>query len=220
MELLRLFKTIDIDHNGKLSREELQLAFSRAGLAVPSSKLDVFFSEVDANRDGSISFEEWRYVDLVETLAPQFQGSNAMPSLSPHIHSTPCPHGSSLTQTQRFPIVHARNLAKSARGDELLSGYPPHQPRRRRPPQRRHNIRTRYTISPFFLWLDISHCKNTTPLRVCLHQISRLARHGCAGRRCANPPATLRYRGPLCCRSRRAGAARSKCSFCADWLSS
>ncbi|KAK3204111.1 hypothetical protein GRF29_106g1711225 [Pseudopithomyces chartarum] len=143
MELLRLFKTIDIDHNGKLSREELQLAFSRAGLAVPSSKLDVFFSEVDANRDGSISFEEWRYVDLVETLAPQFQGSNAMPSLSPHIHSTPCPHGSSLTQTQRFPIVHARNLAKSARGDELLPGYPPHQPGRRRPPQRRHNIRTR-----------------------------------------------------------------------------
>lgn len=87
MELLRLFKTIDIDHNGKLSREELQLAFSRAGLAVPSSKLDVFFSEVDANRDGSISFEEWRYVDLVETLAPQFQGSK-VPTRCPRYHLT------------------------------------------------------------------------------------------------------------------------------------
>lgn len=61
-ELLTLFKSIDIDHNGRLSREELQIAFSRAGLAVPNSKLDVFFSEVDADNDGTISFEEWRYV--------------------------------------------------------------------------------------------------------------------------------------------------------------
>ena len=61
-ELLTLFKSIDIDNNGRLSREELQIAFSRAGLAVPNSKLDVFFSVVDANNDGTISFEEWRYV--------------------------------------------------------------------------------------------------------------------------------------------------------------
>ena len=85
MELLRLFKTIDIDHNGKLSRDELQLAFSRAGLAVPSSKLDVFFSEVDANRDGSISFEEWRYVDLVKTLAPT---SSKVSTRPPRYHLT------------------------------------------------------------------------------------------------------------------------------------
>lgn len=61
-ELLALFKSIDSDRNGKISRGELQVAFSRAGLAVPNSKLDVFFSEVDANNDGAISFEEWRYV--------------------------------------------------------------------------------------------------------------------------------------------------------------
>lgn len=59
-ELLALFRSIDSDQNGKISREELQVAFGRAGLAVPKSKLDVFFSEVDANNDGGISFDEWR----------------------------------------------------------------------------------------------------------------------------------------------------------------
>lgn len=59
-ELLTLFKSIDYDHDGKLSKDELRAAFSRAGLAVPNSKLDEFFLEVDTNRDGVISFEEWR----------------------------------------------------------------------------------------------------------------------------------------------------------------
>ncbi|KAL8912548.1 MAG: hypothetical protein Q9171_002489 [Xanthocarpia ochracea] len=59
-ELLKLFKTIDRDHNGQLDKSELKSAFARAGLAVPNSKLDRFFSEVDTNRDGAISFEEWR----------------------------------------------------------------------------------------------------------------------------------------------------------------
>jgi solute carrier family 25 phosphate transporter 23/24/25/41 len=31
-------------------------------LAVPNSSLDSFFAEVDTNNDGTISFEEWRYV--------------------------------------------------------------------------------------------------------------------------------------------------------------
>ncbi|KAL9603229.1 MAG: hypothetical protein Q9179_002268 [Wetmoreana sp. 5 TL-2023] len=59
-ELLKLFKSIDRDHNGQLDKNELKLAFTRAGLAVPNSKLDQFFSEVDTNSDGVISFEEWR----------------------------------------------------------------------------------------------------------------------------------------------------------------
>ncbi|KAF2472035.1 calcium dependent mitochondrial carrier protein-like protein [Lindgomyces ingoldianus] len=59
-ELLALFRSIDFNHDGKLSKDELQAAFKRAGLAVPSSKLDNFFLEVDANHDGVISFEEWR----------------------------------------------------------------------------------------------------------------------------------------------------------------
>lgn len=63
-ELLKLFKSIDRDHNGQLDKSELRLAFTRAGLAVPNSKLDQFFSEVDTNSDGVISFEEWRYNTL------------------------------------------------------------------------------------------------------------------------------------------------------------
>lgn len=59
-ELLSLFQSIDRDRNGKLDKSELQAAFRTAGLAVPSSKLDQFFSEVDTDHDGVISFDEWR----------------------------------------------------------------------------------------------------------------------------------------------------------------
>lgn len=59
-ELLFLFRSIDHNQDGKLSKDELQAAFMRAGLAVPSSKLDRFFAEVDTNHDGVISFDEWR----------------------------------------------------------------------------------------------------------------------------------------------------------------
>ncbi|KAL9000096.1 MAG: hypothetical protein Q9169_001171 [Polycauliona sp. 2 TL-2023] len=59
-ELLKLFRSIDRDHNGQLDKSELKAAFARAGLAVPNSKLDRFFSEVDTNGDGVISFNEWR----------------------------------------------------------------------------------------------------------------------------------------------------------------
>lgn len=60
-ELLKLFRSIDRDHNGQLDKAELKSAFTGAGLTVPNSKLDQFFSEVDVNHDGVISFEEWRY---------------------------------------------------------------------------------------------------------------------------------------------------------------
>ncbi|KAK8240189.1 calcium dependent mitochondrial carrier protein-like protein [Phyllosticta capitalensis] len=59
-ELWQLFKSIDHNHDGKLDKDELHSAFLRAGLIVPNSKLNRFFSEVDANNDGAISFEEWR----------------------------------------------------------------------------------------------------------------------------------------------------------------
>lgn len=60
-QLYRLFKSIDLDGDGKLDRSEIRNAFHEAGLAVPNSKLDKFFEEVDTNRDGVITFDEWRY---------------------------------------------------------------------------------------------------------------------------------------------------------------
>ena len=59
-ELWQLFKSIDRDHNGQLDKNELRLAFVAAGINLPSSKLDQFFSEVDSNNDGVITFDEWR----------------------------------------------------------------------------------------------------------------------------------------------------------------
>ncbi len=59
-ELRQLFESIDRDHNAELDKDELKLAFRRAGLAISSAKLNQFFDEVDVNHDGVISFEEWR----------------------------------------------------------------------------------------------------------------------------------------------------------------
>ncbi|EUC50216.1 hypothetical protein COCMIDRAFT_82701 [Bipolaris oryzae ATCC 44560] len=59
-ELRHLFQTIDYNHDGKLSKEELRSALRSAGLTVPNRSLDTFFAEVDTNNDGVISFEEWR----------------------------------------------------------------------------------------------------------------------------------------------------------------
>ena len=59
-ELWNLFKSIDRNHDGRLHKSELRAAFSSANIAVNSGKLDSFFDHVDGNRDGEISYEEWR----------------------------------------------------------------------------------------------------------------------------------------------------------------
>src|SRR4051794_8764601 len=59
-QLLQLFKSIDRDRNGRLNKEDLQAAFKRAGLSVPMRRMSGFFDEIDMNRDGYISFDEWR----------------------------------------------------------------------------------------------------------------------------------------------------------------
>lgn len=63
-ELWQLFKSIDRDHNGQLDKGEVRSAFERAGIKLPGTKLDQFFSEVDTNHDGVITFDEWRYPDV------------------------------------------------------------------------------------------------------------------------------------------------------------
>ncbi|KAF3482222.1 uncharacterized protein GIQ15_04981 [Arthroderma uncinatum] len=111
-QLWQLFQAIDHDRNGHLDKTELKDAFSRAGMSVPNSKLDQFFEDVDTNRDGVISFDEWRdfllflpdthnlrsvisYYSATGTLNPEgdvhinktLQGSGTAPHLSP---TTPC----------------------------------------------------------------------------------------------------------------------------------
>lgn len=59
-QLLALFRSIDHDQDGRLNKQELQAAFQRAGLSVPKARLAGFFSEIDLNKDGFITFDEWR----------------------------------------------------------------------------------------------------------------------------------------------------------------
>ncbi|KAI1213598.1 mitochondrial carrier [Annulohypoxylon truncatum] len=59
-QLFVLFKSIDRDQNGKIDKEELHHAVQHAGLAVPMRRLNEFFENIDHNRDGFITYEEWR----------------------------------------------------------------------------------------------------------------------------------------------------------------
>ena len=67
IELWQLFKDIDRNRDGRLDKAELATAFSNSGITVSRAKLDRFFSEVDANSDGSLSFDEWRYSSTLTT---------------------------------------------------------------------------------------------------------------------------------------------------------
>lgn len=71
-QLYVLFKSIDRDQNGKIDKEELHHAVQRAGLAVPLRRLDEFFENIDHNRDGFITFEEWRLVYFLFRISPRF----------------------------------------------------------------------------------------------------------------------------------------------------
>ncbi|KAL1303431.1 hypothetical protein AAFC00_006820 [Neodothiora populina] len=75
-ELWSLFNSIDKDRDGHIDKSELRAAFVRAGLAVPNSRLDKFFADVDSDNDGVISFDEWR--DFLLFLPSQSPGLKAV----------------------------------------------------------------------------------------------------------------------------------------------
>ncbi|KAK0708954.1 mitochondrial carrier domain-containing protein [Lasiosphaeria miniovina] len=79
-QLLALFRSIDRDQDGRLNKEELHAAFQRAGLAVPKRRLAGFFDEIDMNRDGYISFDEWR--DFLLFMPADHNGSALEAALS------------------------------------------------------------------------------------------------------------------------------------------
>ncbi|KAF2745173.1 calcium dependent mitochondrial carrier protein-like protein [Sporormia fimetaria CBS 119925] len=73
-ELLSLFRMLDHDRDGKISKEEFKLSCRNHGIVVPNSKVDQLFLEVDANRDGVISFDEWRdFLVFIPVSAPNLQ---------------------------------------------------------------------------------------------------------------------------------------------------
>ncbi|KAL4923985.1 calcium-binding mitochondrial carrier protein [Aspergillus undulatus] len=59
-ELWQLFKSIDHNHNGEIDKGELKAAFSKSGLTVSNAKIEEFFADVDTNKDGVITYPEWR----------------------------------------------------------------------------------------------------------------------------------------------------------------
>ena len=45
-----------------MDKDELYAAFQRAKIAIPMRRLHEFFEDIDHNKDGFITYEEWRYV--------------------------------------------------------------------------------------------------------------------------------------------------------------
>jgi len=59
-ELLEAFKLFDLDGSGSISREELTTLMKNLGQALTDDEIDAMIDEVDDNRDGEISFEEFK----------------------------------------------------------------------------------------------------------------------------------------------------------------
>jgi solute carrier family 25 phosphate transporter 23/24/25/41 len=56
-ELWRIFKSVDVDGNGRIDKKELKNALSRAGITVdPPQRLEEFFHSIDRNNDGGTAF--------------------------------------------------------------------------------------------------------------------------------------------------------------------
>lgn len=67
-ELWNVFKDFDIDGDMKLRIADVREACSRAGFQVNETTLEGFMQEVDKNKDGYITFGEWRDFLLVRFL--------------------------------------------------------------------------------------------------------------------------------------------------------
>lgn len=59
-KLWPLFRTIDFHETGRFDKDALKLAFERSGVTVSSARIDEFFEDVDKNKDGVITYAEWR----------------------------------------------------------------------------------------------------------------------------------------------------------------
>ncbi|XP_019415329.1 PREDICTED: calcium-binding mitochondrial carrier protein SCaMC-2-like isoform X2 [Lupinus angustifolius] len=60
LELYQIFQSIDVEQNGSIHSEELSDALGRAGIEMCEGELVRFVEHVDKDRNGVITFEEWR----------------------------------------------------------------------------------------------------------------------------------------------------------------
>jgi solute carrier family 25 phosphate transporter 23/24/25/41 len=51
-ELWRIFRSVDVDGNGRIDKGELRSSLARAGIAVDPGRLEEFFGSIDKNNDG------------------------------------------------------------------------------------------------------------------------------------------------------------------------
>lgn len=67
-ELWQIFHSVDLDSNGRIDKIELAEALVRAGVLADGDRLQQLFEFMDQNKDGVISFEEWRLDYLISAL--------------------------------------------------------------------------------------------------------------------------------------------------------
>ncbi|XP_024377247.1 calcium-dependent mitochondrial ATP-magnesium/phosphate carrier protein 3 [Physcomitrium patens] len=60
IELFNLFEAIDVSRDGVLQREELLFALRNAGVQLGDQELDAFLQHIDQDKNGHITFGEWR----------------------------------------------------------------------------------------------------------------------------------------------------------------
>eukprot|EP00794_Sanderia_malayensis_P005029 gene5029-5687_t len=72
-ELKEKFDAFDLDHNGHITSGEIGVAFQELGENVPGYKLRDIIKEVDANKNGTIEFDE--FLEIYKSVSNKFKSS-------------------------------------------------------------------------------------------------------------------------------------------------
>ena len=59
MKHARMFKQIDQDNSGRISRDELETALHASNVSMPQDQIDKVLNTIDADGDGNISYPEF-----------------------------------------------------------------------------------------------------------------------------------------------------------------
>ena len=78
--LLAAFNSCDLDHNGKISLQEMKAVLSEIG--IDENRLREMIDEVDINHDGEIDFDEFKYF-MNRTISSDMKFESPIKNLSP-----------------------------------------------------------------------------------------------------------------------------------------